>query len=108
MRRPLSGEVEIDENQVRRWRNNPVFEERVLSAKQVAIERLEFEADRRGYTGVRDAVFCKGVHVGDRTRYSDALLMFRLKALAPDDYRKQLVPVVDMVTVAIPDNGRDS
>ena len=91
------------EGTLRRWRNNPAFEERVLSAKQVAIERLEAEADRRGYTGVPEAVFYKGVHVGDRTRYSDALLMFRLKALAPE--RKQ---VVEGVTVMIPDNGRDS
>ena len=41
------------------------------------------------------------------TRYSDALLMFRLKALAPEDYRKP-VPVADRLTVAIPDNGRES
>ena len=41
--------------QVRRWRNNPVFEERVLSAKQVAIERLKAEAVRRGYTGVSES-----------------------------------------------------
>ncbi len=92
---------------MRRWRNNPVFEARIPSATQVAIERLEAEADRRGYTEVRDAVFYKRVHVGDRTRTSDALLMFRLKAPAPDDYRKP-VPVAGRVTVVIPDNGRDS
>ena len=59
---------------------------------------------------MREAVFYKGVHVGDRTRYSDALLMFRLKALAPEDYRERKQVTVAMpgrVTVAIPDNGRD-
>ena len=46
------------------------------------IDQLEAEANRKGYTGYPEPVFTEGFHVGDRTRYSDRLLMFRLKALA--------------------------
>ena len=46
--------------------------------------------------------------MADRTRYSDALLMFRLKALAPEKYRerKQVEVKETPVTVVLPDNGR--
>ena len=48
------------------------------------IEEGAGAADRRGYSGYPEPVFYEGVHVADRTRYSDQLLMFRLKALAPE------------------------
>ncbi len=74
------------------------------------IERLEAEADRRGYTGYPEPVFYEGVHVYDRTKYSDQLLMFRLKALAPEKYRERKhVEVREApATVVLPDNGRSA
>ncbi len=74
------------------------------------IDQLEAEANRKGYTGYPEPVFTEGVHVGDRTRYSERLLMFRLKALAPEKYReRRQVEVKDApVTVVLPDNGRGS
>ena len=53
-------------------------------------------------------MFYEGVHVAERTKYSDQLLMFRLKALAPEKYRerKQVEVKEAPVTVVLPDNGR--
>lgn len=75
-----------------------------------AIERPEAEADRRGHTGFPEPVFYEGVHVADRTKYSDGLLMFRLKALAPEKYRERKhVEVKEApVTVVLPDNRRSA
>ena len=83
----LSG---VGKGQMKRWRRNPRFEELCQEAKLEAIEKLEAEADRRGYHGYPQKVFFEGVHVGDITRYSDALLMMRLRALAPEKYSKQV------------------
>ena len=109
---PRQDEIDkgVGRGQVKRWRNNPLFEEKVQAARDEATERLEAEADRRGYTGYPEAVFYEGVHVADRTRYTDQLLMFRLKALAPEKYRdrKQVEVKEAPVTVVLPDNGRSS
>lgn len=53
-------------------------------------------------------MFYEGVHVANRTKYCDGLLMFRLKALAPEKYRerKQVEVREAPVTVVLPDNGR--
>lgn len=66
--------------------------------------------DTRHVTHCLSCVFHEGVHVADRTRYSDQLLMFRLKALAPEKYRerKQVEVKEAPVTVVLPDNGRGS
>ena len=80
------------------------------AARDEAIERLETEADRRGYTGYPEPVFYESVHVADRTKYSDQVLMFRLKALAPEKYRdRKTVEVKEAaVTIVLPDNGRSA
>ncbi len=77
-------------------------------SRKEKIEKRVGAADRRGYTGYPDPVFYEGVHVADRMRYSDQLLMFRLKALAPEKYRerKQVEVKETPVTVVLPDNGR--
>jgi hypothetical protein len=95
-------------NQVKRWRNHPAFEEKVQQARNEAIEKLETEADRRGCAGYDDPVFYEGAHVGDRTLYSDQLLMMRLKALAPEKYRDRRPDqtVKTEVKLVLPDNGR--
>ena len=51
------------------------------------VELLEAEADRRAVGGEDEPIFYGGKQVGSRTRASDSLLMFRLKALRPGRYR---------------------
>jgi hypothetical protein len=50
---------------------------------------LECEADRRATKGVRKPVYWRGQRVGHVREYSDALLMFRLRARRPDVYRER-------------------
>jgi hypothetical protein len=49
-------------------------------------DRLETEARRRAVSGVREAVWHKGVQVGSVQRYSDTLLIFLLKGARPEKY----------------------
>ncbi len=51
------------------------------------VEVLEAEADRRALGGESEPVFYGGKQVGVKTRASDSLLMFRLKALRPQRYK---------------------
>jgi len=57
-------------------------------ALQMAGDLLEEEADRRGRHGWDENVWHKGRVVGTRRRFSDRMLMFRLKAVKPDRYGK--------------------
>lgn len=66
-----------------------LFAERWEDAQQAHIERLEIEADRRASLGVDEPVFFQGRACGKVKKYSDTLLMFRLKALAPEKYRER-------------------
>jgi hypothetical protein len=50
---------------------------------------LEFEADRRATKGVKKPLLYKGSVVAHVREYSDALLMFRLRARRPDVYRER-------------------
>lgn len=52
-------------------------------------EALEAEADRRAYKGTLKPVFQGGKNVGVVREYSDTLLIFRLKGLAPEKYRER-------------------
>ena len=54
------------------------------------VELMEAEADRRGMVGVDEPVFHDGKEVGTKKRYSDTLLIFRLKALRPEKYRERI------------------
>ena len=65
-RRCHSRWMETDRRYARRFRD----------VEQDHIESLELECDRRAVEGF-----------GGKLRFSDALLMFRLRALAPDRYR---------------------
>lgn len=60
-----------------------LFEE----ASDTAVERMEAEADRRALEGYDEPVFYEGEQCGTKRRYSDVLLIFRLKALRPEKYR---------------------
>lgn len=77
---------------VYRWRKeDKAFAARWDEALSIAADLLEEEADRRGRDGYDDPVFYHGEQRGVRRRYSDALLLARLKALKPDDYRERFV-----------------
>jgi hypothetical protein len=54
---------------------------------RMAADLLEAEADRRGRTGWSEDIYHKGRVIGTRHRYSDRMLMFRLRALKPAMYR---------------------
>jgi hypothetical protein len=70
------------------WRrDDPEFSLACEEAQQEYIEKLEREADRRGVEGTPRPVFFQGEECGQTREYSDNLLMFRLKALAPEKYR---------------------
>lgn len=72
------------------YRNKyPDFADQWEEAVQTHIESMELEADRRALEGVEESVFYKGTECGRVRRFSDNLLMFRLKALAPNKYRER-------------------
>ena len=65
------------------------FCQRWEDAVAVAIENMEMVADQRALEGVEEPVFYQGKKCGTVRKFSDTLLMFRLKALAPDKYRER-------------------
>ena len=66
-----------------------------------ATEVLEREAWRRAKQGIAEPVYQHGKLVGTVTRYSDALLMFLLKARAPEKYRDRVDVQVGPVIKAV-------
>ena len=70
-----------------RRRSDPAFRQQWDEALEMAADVLEAEADRRGRDGWGEDVYYRGQVVGQRLRYSDRMLIFRLKALKPDMYK---------------------
>jgi len=71
------------------WRReDPAFAAAWDLASKVASDLLEEEADRRGRDGYEEAVFFRGEESGTKRKYSDGLLLARLKALKPQSYRE--------------------
>ncbi len=65
-------------------------------------DKLVMEIDRRAVEGYDDPIFYQGEQVGRRKIYSDNLLMFRTKAIAPEyrevqEHRHKLSGSVDFV-----------
>ena len=71
-----------------RRRADQDFREQWDEALGMAADTLEAEADRRGRDGWSEDVYYRGQVVGRRQRYSDRMLIFRLKALRPELYGK--------------------
>lgn len=69
-----------------RRRDDPTFRQQWDESLRMAADTLEAEADRRGRDGWSEDVYYRGQVVGQRRRYSDRMLMFRLKALNPERY----------------------
>ena len=65
------------------------FARRWSEADNLAIERMEAEADRRAVDGTDKPVFYQGERCGEIREYSDTLLVFRLKARRPEVYRER-------------------
>lgn len=76
------------------WMQDATYREKYEEAKIHFGEILEAEADRRAFDGFLKPIYHKGELVGYERRYSDALLMFRLKALLPDRYRERSETIV--------------
>lgn len=69
------------------WRkSDPEFDQAVVEATEEFVEVMEAEADRRGRDGVDEPILHRGEIVTHVRRYSDTLLIFRLKALKPEKY----------------------
>ena len=66
-----------------------------------ATEALETEAWRRARDGVDEPVYQHSKLVGTITRYSDNLLMFMLRARAPERYRERVDVSVQPVIKAV-------
>lgn len=64
----------------------------VNQASQVATEHLEETAYTRAVLGTEKAVYQGGELVGHHTEVSDTLLIFLLKARAPEKYRDRYEP----------------
>ncbi len=58
-------------------------------AMEIACDRLEEEAWRRGHDGWLEPVFYQGEATGAIKRYSDTLLVLLLKAHRPEKYRER-------------------
>lgn len=67
--------------------SDPAFRQQWNEALEMAADILEAEADRRGRDGWSEDVYYRGQVVGTRRRYSDRMLIFRLRALKPDMYK---------------------
>ena len=68
-------------------RESEEFRDSVAHALDEYADYLERVADRRAARGYLEPVFYKGDRCGERLRFSDALLILRLKALRPEKYR---------------------
>jgi hypothetical protein len=74
------------------------------AASGIASDLLEEEADRRGRDGYDEPVFYRGEESGARRKYSDGLLLARLKALKPEHYREGVRSKIEQkITVRIRD-----
>lgn len=94
------------------WRKlDAAFAERWKHALDIAGDLLEEEADRRGRDGYDEPVYYQGEERGQKRKYSDLLLLARLKAIRPEQYReKTTMPTVGQqnVTVVLRDFSLES
>jgi hypothetical protein len=86
-------EAGIHRDTYRYWmEHDEVFGFYVATANQVATEHLEETAYKRAVEGTRKGVYQGGELVGYHTETSDTLLIFLLKARAPEKYRDRYEP----------------
>lgn len=63
------------------------FKARYNESIEIAVAALEDEAIRRAHEGTNRPVYQGGKKVGSVREYSDTLMIFLLKGLAPDKYK---------------------
>src|SRR5262249_13418277 len=79
----------IDRKTHYNWlKSDPEYAALFERAKEDYLEKLEAEADRRAVEGTLRPVFHQGEECGQIREFSDTLLIFRLKGLAPERYRE--------------------
>lgn len=76
---------------------DPAFDAAWDDANEAATQRMEREADRRAVEGYDKPVFYEGEECGVERKYSDTLLIFRLKAKRPEVYRERAEVSVTLV-----------
>lgn len=69
-------------------KENAEFGALVDDALEQYVTKMEEEVDRRAFLGVKKPVIYQGVITDHYRECSDALAMFRLKALRPEVYRE--------------------
>ncbi len=75
----------------RQWREDAAFQAAMERARQMAVDVLEDEATRRAVEGWDEPVgWYKGKAGGTIRRYSDTLLIFKLKGELPQKYAEKL------------------
>lgn len=88
----------------------PEFEQAEQKALMDYVAILETEADRRAVEGVAEPVYYEGEIVGTKQKFSDPLLMFRLKGLYPDRYKDRVENSGQAsgatINLYLPENGR--
>ena len=67
-------------------KNDPAFDEAWAIALEMAKDATEAELHRRAVEGVDEDVWYRGEKVGTTKKYSDNLLLARMKALDPERY----------------------
>jgi hypothetical protein len=76
------------------WRrDDPEFAAEWDEAVNIGLDALEAEARRRAFEGIEEPVFYKGEICGHIRKYSDALIMFMLKAYRPQFRDRVLIDV---------------
>lgn len=79
----------VSRSSVYRWQElDDAFAAAYREAEIEATETMEAEAYRRAMKGTSKPVFHQGVQCGVIQDYSDVLLIFMLKARAPEKYRE--------------------
>ncbi len=82
--------IGIDRRSHQRWMHeDAAYAESFEQAKADVLDVYEREIHRRGVEGWEEPVYQGGKLVGQVRRYSDVLLIFRTKALAPERYRER-------------------
>lgn len=73
----------------RKAAKSQAFADLLEMAKKISVENLEIEAQRRAQIGNVEPVYQKGELAGYIRKYSDALMVLLLKALAPEKYTER-------------------
>lgn len=69
-------------------KKDEVFSALWEDALEEGLDLLEYEVKRRGFDGVKKAVYFQGLIIDEETEYSDSLAKFYLTAARPEKFRE--------------------